>query len=1015
MPTLHIDLLGSLTVALDDRPVRAFKYNKARALLAYMAVEARPEYPRAEICGVLWPALSESAARRNLSQVLSSFRALADAGETPPWLLADTDTLRANPALDWRVDVTRFLELLDQSDRHRHVGWHTCALCAGRLETALTLYRGDFLGTFNVGDSAPFEEWALLWRERLRQRVFGLLERLTQRAEWRGDFHTAAGLAERMTALDDLNEASQRERMRLLALDGQWAAAEAQFEQARRTLDRELGVAPSTETARLVALVRERARGALIRLEPPALRCPTPRAPLIGRADDLARITDRLRGGAVRVLTLTGAPGLGKTRLALEAALALRHDYADGVVFIDLAPLTDAAEVPGAVCAACGLAETGGRKPAEVARLRLRARHVLLVLDNVEHVLAAAGWVGDLLADCPNVFILATSRAPLRLQGEHQYELAPLPADHGVQLFVRQAAAVAPGFVAAPGEAEAIATICARVDGLPLAIELVAVHVRSLTPTALLHQLSARLPALESGARDAPERHRTLRDAIDWSYTLLDAAGRARFARLGVFAGGATLDAAAAVWGEPLALAALNALVDASLIRTVEVKGETRLTLLDTIREFAFERLADAAEVDLARERHSAYFLDLAEQIAAGPGWGDGHDRLARDHDNLRAALEWLAANRPLDLARMAYALRKFWEVRGHLTEGRRWLAVAAERLPAAETGWLARLLQAAALLADRQGDGATAQAHYTAALALYETLGDERAIAKVYNGLGNAALAQSDYAGTRSALDRARAGAERFQDLSGLGAALNGLGLLESELGNYAAAHDLHRQGIAAARAASDLVGVGYGLLNLSLVETQLGEHEEARRLLVESLAVFRGIQHKPGIALLLLNLGNATEHAGDSDAAEAQFRESLQLNRELGDDGTASYPMFGLGRLALARGDLNGARRLFIESLRLRHATGELRAIPRNLNGLGELDRRQGAPERAARWFGAAEALRETLGVPVLNTYLATHDNEVAALRVALGEARFVAAWKAGRAMTVDQAVALALDDHS
>ncbi len=1016
MPSLTLDLLGSLKVVHDDRPPYAFKYNKARALLAYLAMEDRPDFTRAEACALLWPELGESAARRNLSQVLSSIRVLAAESGTPDWLLVDADTLTLNPVLAWHVDVRRFLGLLDESERHAHHSWNTCAHCARRLEAALALYRGDFLGSFSVPDSAPFEEWVVLWRERLRQRLASLLERLCQRAEWRTDFRGAAEYADTLVALDDLREASHRERIRLLALDGQWAAAEAQYEQLRRTLARELDVAPADETTRLVEGVRARAGRELAHFEPPALRCPSPPDALIGRGPDLERICERLRAGDTRILTLTGAPGLGKTRLALEAARALRFDFEDGVVFVDLAPLADPAEVPGAVCVACGLVETGGRSPDSLARARLKTRHLLLVLDNVEHVLGAAAWVGELLAECPGLHVLATSRAPLRIRGEHQWEPAPLTSEEAVRLFIRRAAAIAPGFTPTGVDAEAIAAICARVDALPLAIELVAVHLRSLTPAVLLQQLTARLPALETGSRDAPERHRTLRAAIDWSYTRLDESGQRLFARLGALVGGGTVEAANALFGAPLTLMALGALVDASLVRTADIGGEIRLSLLETVREFALERLGEGGDLADVRERHADYFLSLAERAQqASPelAHGDWLDRLSRDHDNLRAALDWRSGRAPVDLARFTCALRWFWEIRGHLSEGRHWLTLAFERLPETETAWRARVLETAAVLAARQGDYAAARTQFTTALELFEILADEQSVARVWRGLGNVALAQSDYTGARAAFDRALADAQRFGDLRAAGAALNALGLVEADLGRYEAARDLHRQAVASAQAADEPAHIGYSLLNLSLACSQLSAGDEGHRLLQESLTAFRRIDHKSGIALALYNLGNTHEQAGDLAAAETEFRESLALHRELGDEATASYPLFGLGKIALSRGDMPGARRLFLESLRLRHATGELRVIARTLNGVAELDRRLGYPRGAARLFGAAEALRETLGTPVPHTYAATYAREVEALRAVLGESTLAAEWAAGRALNLDQAVALASAD--
>ena len=1016
MAVLSISMLGPLTVTRDGAPLRSFKYNKARALLAYLAVENGRAHPRAELCALLWPELTEYAARRNLTQVLSSLRDMLADDDGAARLVTDVESVRLNEDLPLVVDVGRFDQLLSESERHGHRSWQTCGACAERLDQAMSLYRGDFLSQVSVADSAPFEEWAVLWRERLRQRAFSALERLASRAEWLEDYRDAAALAGRMVDLDTLREASHRERMRLLALDGQWAAAEAQFEQARRYLASELDVEPADETTDLFERVRARDRGSLLRFEPPPFRCPIPPGALIGRNADLEAVRRALRSDDLRALTLIGTPGLGKTRLALEAARSLRFDFEDGVTFVDLVPVTDPGLVPAAVADALGLKEQAGKTPGETALAHLRARHALLVLDNCEHVLDAAGWVGEVLAACPAVKVLATSRAPLRIRGEHQHGLSPLEPAEATQLFVERAQAVSAGFALNAANAGIISDICRRVDALPLAIELVAVRTRSLAPTTLLQQLQFRLPALESGPRDVPERHRTLRAAIGWSYDLLDVEAQRLFAHLGLLAGGGSFEAAQALIDEAVPLEALEALVDASLVRTEEVDGETRLTLLETIREFALERLRDAGALPEAQQRHAAYFLALAE--GADRVLRETHsrawlDRLAREHDNLRAALSWSAEHQPEWLIRFAKALNRFWEIRGMLAEGRQWTAQALGHVPESDLALRAELLEGAGVLAWRQGDYPVARECYTRSLELYRALGDERAAGHALRGLGVVIGEQGEAQTARSLLEESLAIARDNGNLRGAAASALNLGLLEAYQGNVDRARELYMESLATGREIGDSILLGNLYLNLGLLTEDDGDLERARSLMQESLATFRSIDYPIGIALVLLNLGNTAVDQANLTEAQAYFQESLALFRGLGDLATASYPLFGLGKVALARGDTIGARRLYTESLKLRQETGELRPIPRNLNGLGEIDRVEGRPERAARLFGAAEAMRETLGTPIMPVYATSHEREVSALRVALGEVRFVEEWQAGRAMSLDQMVTQALID--
>jgi DNA-binding SARP family transcriptional activator len=490
-------------------------------------------------CGPRPPGQPDRAARGNLSQALTTLRnALDDKTGSPSILLADAETVQLDPGSAIAVDVRQFLALLRTSEAHAHHSWRTCTPCAERLRQAMSVYRDNFLADFFIADSAVFEEWASLQREHLRQRALSALERLVEWAQGRGASVEAIEYARRQVALEPLLEVNHRAFMRLLALNGEVSAALAHYKQLRQMLAEELAVEPEAATSALFDQIR---RGDTAGLQPPQapFKVPVPPTPLVGRAPDRQAMCARLQDPHVRALTVTGTGGIGKTRLAIEAAHSLRYDFDDGVYFVELAPLNDAALVIDAIAQLLDVKERPGQSLSETLRAHLRSKHTLLVLDNFEHVGAAAPLVAELLAACPALKVLVTSREPLAIRAEWQYALEPLAHADAIQLFVQraQAAGAAPG-VAADGDNTLIyADICLRLEGLPLAIELIAARARILPPTELLRQLDQPLKALVHGPRDAPKRHQTLRNAIQWSYDLLNAEEQRVFTHLGVFAG----------------------------------------------------------------------------------------------------------------------------------------------------------------------------------------------------------------------------------------------------------------------------------------------------------------------------------------------------------------------------------------------------------------------------------------------------------------------------------------------
>ena len=688
---------------------------------------------------------------------------------------------------------------------------------------------------------------------------------------------------------------------------------------------------------------------------------PAQPTPLVGRDQQLAEARGLLLQHETRLLTLTGPGGIGKTRLGLQVAAELLDGFADGVYVVTLASVGDARLVAPAVAQMLGLREAGGRSIEESLRAYLAEKRLLLVLDNFEQLMDAAELVAELLAASPGIKALVTSREALRLRGEQEYPVPPLalpeghgPVDRGtvaqsaaVALFVQRARAARPDFELTDANTSAVVEICRRLDGLPLAIELAAAHVRVLSPQAMVPRLASRLSLLTGGPRDLPTRQRTLRSTIAWSYELLTAEERALFRRLSVFTGGWTLEAAEEVWSvpgegyQPQAdiLDGLESLIDKSLVRRREGDaGESRFGMLETIAEYGMEQVEASGEAAKVRGTHAAYYAWLAEEAGRRL---TGHEqriwleRLEREHDNVRAALAWArdSGENAMGL-RLAAALWRFWYTHGYLTEGRHWLSFWLERSASAQqTGdgtARAKALLGAATLASIQDDQRTALALAEESLALSRKLGD-----------GN-----------------------------GVAGALNALGLMALQRGDVERAAALFEEGLEVSRATQDPWAIARALNSLGQSAYVQASYERAALLFEEALALMRSVGSTSHIAITLLLLGHVRREQSAFDQATALYREALMLSLELAD------------KLRVARGLEAMATVLWVE----------------------------GQPERATRLLGAAARLRDELGAGLHPLERPTIDRTVEAVRAVLGD-EFDGEWTAGRALAMEDAVAEAL----
>jgi predicted ATPase/class 3 adenylate cyclase len=782
-----------------------------------------------------------------------------------------------------------------------------------------------------------------------------------------------------------------------------------------------------------------------LRQEFPALRSleatpnnlPQQATRFIGREKELAALKPLL--ARTRLLTLTGSGGCGKTRLSLQLAAEVLEGFPDGAWLVDLAPLAEARLVAQTAASVLCLKEEPGKPIGATLAAHLADKRLLLLLDNCEHLLDGCAQLADmLLRQCPGVTLLASSREALGMGGEQAYRVPSLSLPNpkqaltsaavapfeAVQLFTDRALQVDPDFELTDRNAATLASVCQRLDGIPLAIELAAARVRSLSLDEINHKLDERFRLLTGGSRVALRRQQTLRSLIDWSYDLLKDPERLLLLRLSVFAGGWTLAAAETVCaGELVAdaevLDLLTSLCDKSLVATEHTDPCTRYRLLETVRQYARERLLEDGGGEPVRQRHRDFFLALAEESVPQLSGADQAlwlQRLDEEHDNLRAALEWTRAQAAAEPGlRFAGALIWFWSMRGHLAEGREWCArVLALTGPEERTRARARALNAAGTLAWHQADYPAARARHETALAIWRELGEPAGVSRSLNNLGLVAWDQGDYP-LATTLTRESLAMERELGDAGLTArSLNNLGLLAYETGDYAAAWALHQESLAIVRQLGDKSGIAASLNNLGEVAFARGDHPAGRALYQDSLELMRELGDKSGIANVLNNLGGAACAQADYAAALPLLEEALTLMRELGERSGIATSLNTLGSLAFDKGDAAAALALNRESLTIRHELGEQRAIAGTLEGIAEGLSARGEPLQAARLWGAAERLREALGSPLPPNERPRYERQVTAARAALPDARaFAASWQQGRALALERVIELGLQE--
>ncbi len=768
-----------------------------------------------------------------------------------------------------------------------------------------------------------------------------------------------------------------------------------------RALAGALGLSPEEQTRFFMSVPRRQTRGddrsssatrdEQRRRSLPALTL----TPLVGRERDVAIVVDLVRHGGARLVTLTGPGGVGKTRVALEIAERLGNDFADGPVWVDLAPVREPDLVPATIARTLGLTENPGQTIAQGLESFLGHREVFLILDNFEHLLAATSAFSNLLERCPELAVLVTSRESLGIRGEYEVQLPPLGLPNqeagssaeriarsdAVALFLQRVRSVQPEFELTGANAPVVAAICARLDGIPLALELAAAQLKYMSLSALQHRLDNRLALLDGGPRDLPARQRSLQATVAWSHQLLTGPEQALFRRLAIFVGGFSVDAVEAVCGsgEPAGdgAHALVALVDKSLIQTIgSPGGDVRFTMLETIREYAWECLLESGEQSSTADRHADYFCAFAEAAAphmSSAERGPWLQRLDVEEGNVRRAFSWTTSGGdPCVGLRLAGALAWFWAMRGSIAEGTRWIDELLSRpISSCSVAARAGALYAAAGLAWKRGDLALGRRYAEESVELRRSAGED-----------------------------------------GLALALAMVGLIATSEGDLERACRLQEESLELFRSQRDRWGIAYALANLGDALLQQGRLVEARRHYAESLQHFTDVDDTWGRGIVLHALGNTALAGGDAIAAAALYDACIALFRSIGNHENVGRALIGLAAAKLSLGDSDEAQDLLTQSITIWSDLGSRAGTALCLAGLASIQAARGNLCAAARLLGAADAHGSGFA-PVYLIETGVFSHALRAVREKLSDESIARAWTDGELMTPSQAVEIALGE--
>jgi predicted ATPase/DNA-binding SARP family transcriptional activator len=993
LASLHIHLLGGCSIEVNRRSVNARR--KARSLIALLALQPHHQMHREQIVEWFWRGQEPEWAINNLHKTIHAARRALEpdvsSGSASAFIRSNEQRIVLSAPGELRVDVDEFERLAALSLKDARGGVELC-------ESALALYAGDLL------PEEPYEDWIVERREGLISLRQQLLARLASLYEESRQFDKSLALYEQLALSDKSNEAAHRGLMRLYALAGNRREAMKRYELCRAYLRKELDVTPEGETVNLYERIaagelREEAAGRGERAAETASGA-SPKTNLrhqltsfIGRVDEINGIKRHLASS--RLVTLTGTGGIGKTRLAFEVASGLQGEYADGVWLVELAMLKDPLLVEHSVASVLGVREERGYSPLENLRRHLCVRRMLLIIDNCEHVIeAVAALSTDLLGACPEVHILATSREAIGIPGElvrrvstlalpesdTRASAASLALYESTQLFLERAALSDSGWRVTDESAPAVAELCRRLEGIPLALELAAARIKALSVHQILSMLDDNLRLLSNTERAVAPRHRTIRAAIEWSYELLSGSEQVLYRELCVFAGGCTLAAAEAVstrrdnaGGSIIDL--LSRLIDKSLVMVEHRKSEARYRFLETIRQYGLNRLRESGEDDEVCARHLDWCLQLAGQAARAQSGAEQQNLftvLENEHDNLRAALQWSLseghdAERGLELC---VGLWRYWQTHGHVSEGRRSFESALRLSLPVVSPLRADALHGASALASLQGDFAHARALLEACLALRREMHDKR--------------------GESHATQR--------------------LGILAYYVGDYQQAAMLQERSLSLCREIGDRHGEARAIGGLGILALDHGDFEHAWSRFQECLSIYQGEDYRLGIAVTTNNLGETALRRGDLESAERLLKQSLKIAEELGDKGWIARSCYLLGHVNLTRNLHSQAVAHFNGALTILRESGDA-IIVHVLEGFACVAAAQGQAGRALLLSEAAVALRRVTKMARTPVEQKVIDCYLNGLGASLHPEEVKKSQETGRTFTLDMAIDYAL----